>query len=186
MNINYNFKVEIVFLNLIFFTSPSGVFVDMVETAAEVLSRVFDRSCLGDLTIVVFPTSEALCDFLGIKVPVGQVGGKAKGNHVFIVDHPSSRNVIQASLQHEICHVAFERVMNSFDSPNPWLNEGLALLAQLSFNYDRARRPNSVSLNGVLLRGEDFDIRRLDNLHIQNMNERTSQIMLAVSLLSFI
>jgi hypothetical protein len=52
--------------------------------------------------------------------------------------------------------------------------------------HDRARRLNSVSLNGVRLRREDFDIRRLDNLHIQNMNERTSQIMLAVSLLSFI
>lgn len=157
-------------------------FLQIIDNAFLNLSRMFNNSYLNNLSIVVFPSSQSLCEFLEITIDWGELGGKAKGNYIFIVYHNSE--LCRRTVQHEIAHIALERAVECYTKQYfiyPCLNEALAEMASLSFDYD-----DVIKMYKSILEVDELSINNLEELVIQTAEERSKQILIAVSLLHYI
>jgi hypothetical protein len=155
---------------------------EIFNSAISNLKIMFDEAFLGDLSIVIFPSSQSLCDFLEIKCQWGKMYGKAKDDHIFIVY--SSRESCLRTIQHEISHIALERTVEYYKNNYPILpciNEALAEMASLSFNYNNIKK-----MYKPVLEVDSLSLSCLEELFIQTAKERNTRILAAVSLLNFI
>lgn len=155
---------------------------EIISNAVSDLQAMFESSYLSDLSIVVFPSSQCLCEFLQIKCDWGEIGGKAKGDHIFIVY--SNREHCRRAIQHEISHIALERVIEYCKcnySILPCIYEALAEMASLSFDYNNIRK-----MYNSILKVDDLSLSDLEDLFVQTVRERSNQILAAVSLLHYI